>query len=296
MDLDRPSRANRVTDLPDEHLDTQKKTFGKWLNSQLARAPPPGGQRRITDLFYDLRDGIVLLTVLEVLTQKPIKRERGHLRVHQLSNVTIVLNVLREQRVKLVNINNVDVVDGNAKITLALVWSIIMHWQFNKVVAPELRHVSNMEKSLLAWCRQSTASYENDVDIVNFTTSWKNGLAFLAIFHNYHPTVFDFESEMAQRSTARKRLEFAFDLFDRKLKLPRLLDPEDLLDRKPDKKSVMTYVMCIFQVLPHEDIDMSVLHNLSIQSDPSFSADNLIGSPFKSGGQNFANGKHKFES
>lgn len=32
-------------------------------------------------------------------------------------------------QVKLVNISNNDIVDGNAKLTLGLVWSIILHWQ-----------------------------------------------------------------------------------------------------------------------------------------------------------------------
>lgn len=32
-------------------------------------------------------------------------------------------------QVKLVNISNNDIVDGNPKLTLGLVWSIILHWQ-----------------------------------------------------------------------------------------------------------------------------------------------------------------------
>ena len=113
----------------DEREDIQKKTFGKWINSQLEYSPVS-----VTDLYYDLRDGLILLTVLEQLTETKLKRERGSLRVHHLSNVSTVLRVLHENSVKLVNINNVDIVDGNPKITLALVWSIILHWQFNRVL------------------------------------------------------------------------------------------------------------------------------------------------------------------
>jgi len=32
-------------------------------------------------------------------------------------------------QVKLVNISSNDIVDGNPKLTLGLVWSIILHWQ-----------------------------------------------------------------------------------------------------------------------------------------------------------------------
>ena len=141
----------------DDRQDVQKKTFGKWLNSQLASAPPgpPGRARAVTDLFHDLRDGLVLLSVLEALTGRKVRRERGNLRVHQLSNVNNLLSLLRENKVKLVNIGTADIVDGNPKITLALVWAVILHWQFNKVLKGEgLQHVSNLERSLLEWCRR----------------------------------------------------------------------------------------------------------------------------------------------
>lgn len=50
----------------DEREDIQKKTFAKWINSQLSK----GGHPPVTDLFYDLRDGTRLLALLEVLTSQ----------------------------------------------------------------------------------------------------------------------------------------------------------------------------------------------------------------------------------
>uniref|UniRef100_A0A2C9LAL6 Calponin-homology (CH) domain-containing protein n=1 Tax=Biomphalaria glabrata TaxID=6526 RepID=A0A2C9LAL6_BIOGL len=47
----------------DEREDVQKKTFTKWINSQLSKAK----RATITDLFTDLRDGERLLSLLEVL-------------------------------------------------------------------------------------------------------------------------------------------------------------------------------------------------------------------------------------
>lgn len=48
---------------PDEREVVQKKTFTKWVNSHLARA-----SCRITDLYKDLRDGRMLIKLLEVLS------------------------------------------------------------------------------------------------------------------------------------------------------------------------------------------------------------------------------------
>ena len=274
----------------DEREDVQKKTFGKWINSQLASAKRPD-EETVTDLYYDLRDGRVLISVLEILTGKTLKRERGSLRVHQLSNLNTVFSVLRENRVKIVNIGNVDIVDGNAKITLALVWAIILHWQFNKVIGEGAHHVSNLEKSLLAWCRQATSSYSK-VNVTDFGHSWQDGLAFNALLHSFRPHLFDFDKAMAERPSPASKLDFAFSNINQHLGIARLLDPEDLVSSsKPDKKSVMTYLMCVFQVLPHDDIDMSQINDISIVSDPGFRANESIGSPLKTPIKDMTNGK-----
>lgn len=283
------SKASPSQAAQDERFDIQKKTFGKWLNSQLNSVSEDQATKkkigRVTDLFFDLRDGHILLEVLEILTKKKVKRERGSLRVHKLSNVAIVLKVLRENQVKLVNINNVEIVDGNPKITLALVWSIILHWQFNKVLGSEIQHVSNLEKSLLAWCRQSTQDYaKHGVNVLDFTHSWQDGLAFCALLHHFCPQLFDFERKVLRECRdAPARLELAFDLFHQHMGLAKLLDAEDLHNTKPDKKSVMTYLMCIFQKVSSqdEDIDMNTLANVSLESDPGFKPANLISSPLK---------------
>lgn len=41
-------------------------------------------------------------------------------------------------------------------------------------------------QSLLQWCQGITNSYVG-VKVTNFSTSWRNGLAFCAILHHFHP-------------------------------------------------------------------------------------------------------------
>lgn len=81
------------------------------------------------DLFADLRDGQNLITLLEMLSGEQLPRERGQMRVHKLQNIQIALNYIKLRKVKLVNIRPEDIVDGNQKLTLGLIWTIILHFQ-----------------------------------------------------------------------------------------------------------------------------------------------------------------------
>ncbi|XP_070189037.1 alpha-actinin-4-like [Littorina saxatilis] len=208
----------------DEREDIQKKTFTKWINSQLSKA----ARTTINDLTTDLRDGTVLLSLLEVLSGLSLRREKGRLRVHHINNVNRVLNLLETNyNIKLVNISSNDIVDGNAKLTLGLVWSIILHWQVKDVmrdVADDLRP-TNLEKTLLTWCQTHTAGYEG-VLITNFTKSWRDGLAFNALLHHFRPDLFRYESLLLKDSETR--LNHAFSQAEDRLGIARLLDAEDV--------------------------------------------------------------------
>ncbi|XP_072437733.1 utrophin-like isoform X5 [Chiloscyllium punctatum] len=231
----------------DEHDGVQKKTFTKWINARFAK----GGKPSIKDLFVDLRDGRKLLDLLEGLTGCVLTKERGTTRVHALNNVTRVLHVLQQNNVELVNIGGTDIVDGNHKLTLGLIWSIILHWQVKdimKTIMSDL-HQTNSEKILLSWVRQSTRPYKQ-VNVLNFTTSWADGLAFNAILHRHRPGLFSWDK--ITKMSAVNRLEHAFDMAKKHLEIERLLDPEDIAVCLPDKKSIIMYVTSLFEVLPQQ--------------------------------------------
>jgi len=246
-----------------EHEDIQKKAFTKWINNQLetTSSTPP-----VNDLFQDLRDGVVLLRLLEVLTGNEYKRENGKMRVHHIGNVNKVIAVLQEYGIKLLNISSNDIVDGNPKLTLGLIWAIIQYWQGKEVresaAAPESQQ-NNIEKFLLSWCQQQTKGYAN-VQIEDFTRSWQSGLAFNALIHKFHPDLFRYEDLLGE--SAEKNLEHAFSFAQNVFKIDRYLDVEDILTTYPDKKSIIMYVMCLFQQLPvtHIVIEEKEKHQRSI--------------------------------
>ncbi|KAJ8400755.1 hypothetical protein AAFF_G00391090 [Aldrovandia affinis] len=228
-----------------EREDVQKKTFSKWINSQLTKT----GKPPIEDLFSDLCDGRRLLELLEGLTGEELAKEKGFTRVHSLNNVNRALQFLQKNNVELVNIGGVDIVDGNHKLTLGLIWSIILHWQVKDVMKDVMEGLqqTSSEKILLSWVRQSTRGYKQ-VNVVNFSSSWSNGLAFNALIHSHRPELFEWKS--LEKQTDIEKLDHAFSIAKRHLGIEPLLDPEDVATSHPDKKSIIMYITSLFQVLP----------------------------------------------
>ncbi|XP_077637784.1 dystrophin isoform X5 [Lonchura striata] len=231
-----------------EREDVQKKTFTKWINAQFAKF----GRRYIEDLFNDFRDGRRLLELLECLTGQKLAKEKGSTRVHALNNVNKAIHVLQRNNVDLVNIGSSDIVDGNHKLTLGLIWNIILHWQVKDVMKNIMAGLqqTNSEMILLSWVRQSTRSYPQ-VNVTNFTTSWSDGLAFNALLHSYRPDLFDWNAVASQQSPVQ-RLDHAFTIARQHLGIEKLLDPEDVATAYPDKKSILMYVTSLFQALPQQ--------------------------------------------
>ncbi|XP_045861974.1 utrophin isoform X2 [Meles meles] len=231
----------------DEHNDVQKKTFTKWINARFSKS----GKPPINDMFTDLKDGRKLLDLLEGLTGTSLPKERGSTRVHALNNVNRVLQVLHQNSVDLVNIGGTDIVDGNHKLTLGLLWSIILHWQVKDVMKDVMSDLqqTNSEKILLSWVRQSTRPY-SQVNVLNFTTSWTDGLAFNAVLHRHKPDLFSWDRVV--KMSPVERLEHAFSKAQTYLGIEKLLDPEDVAVQLPDKKSIIMYLTSLFEVLPQQ--------------------------------------------
>ncbi|KAF0023578.1 hypothetical protein F2P81_024208 [Scophthalmus maximus] len=240
----------------DEHDAVQRKTFTKWINAQYSKT----GKTPIKDMFSDLRDGRKLLDLLEGLTGTVLTKERGSTRVHSLNNVNKVLQVLHQNNVDLVNIGGTDIVDGNHKLTLGLIWSIILHWQVKDIMKDIMSNLqqTNSEKILLSWVRQCSRSYP-EVNVLNFTTSWADGLAFNSILHHFRPNAFSWDQVVGLSPV--ERLDHAFSVAKEQLAIERLLDPEDVAVQLPDKKSIIMYVTSLFAVLP-KDVSMEAIREV----------------------------------
>uniref|UniRef100_H3CWU6 EH domain binding protein 1 n=2 Tax=Tetraodon nigroviridis TaxID=99883 RepID=H3CWU6_TETNG len=130
----------------------------------------------------------------------------------------------------------------------AVVYTAAMTTESQKpspIPSPVLGGKPNASQSLLAWCREVTKNYRG-VKITNFTTSWRNGLAFCALLHHFRPDVIDYKSLNPQ--DIKENNKKAYDGFA-SLGISRLLEPSDMvLLAIPDKLTVMTY---LYQIRAH---------------------------------------------
>ena len=58
------------------------------------------------------------------------KREKGKMRIHHVQNIQRALTYLEKDcKIKLINITSEEIEQGDAKLTLGLVWTLILYFQ-----------------------------------------------------------------------------------------------------------------------------------------------------------------------
>uniref|UniRef100_K7F6L3 EH domain binding protein 1 like 1 n=1 Tax=Pelodiscus sinensis TaxID=13735 RepID=K7F6L3_PELSI len=118
-------------------------------------------------------------------------------------------------------------------------------------------------QSLLEWCQNVTAGYRG-VRVTNFTTSWRNGLAFCAMLHHFHPEKINYES--LDPLAIKQNNKLAYDGFA-SLGISRVLEPADMVFLTvPDKLIVMTYLCQIRAFFTGQELNVVQIANHSSES------------------------------
>jgi hypothetical protein len=162
------------------------------------------------------------------------------LRIQQVENVNKALEFIKYRGINLTNIGAEDIADGNTKLILGLIWTLILRFTISEISQEGL----TAKEGLLLWCQRKTANYD-DVNVRDFTFSWTDGLAFCALIHCHRPDLLDYHS--LNKSDRHANTALAFEVAESQLGIPKLLDVADVCDiSKPDERSIMTYVAQYF--------------------------------------------------
>nr|XP_025964734.1 alpha-actinin-2 isoform X5 [Dromaius novaehollandiae] len=214
----------------------QRKTFTAWCNSHLRKA---GTQ--IENIEEDFRNGLKLMLLLEVISGERLpKPDRGKMRFHKIANVNKALDYIASKGVKLVSIGAEEIVDGNVKMTLGMIWTIILRFAIQDISVEE----TSAKEGLLLWCQRKTAPYRN-VNIQNFHLSWKDGLGLCALIHRHRPDLIDYSK--LNKDDPIGNINLAMEIAEKHLDIPKMLDAEDIVNTaRPDERAIMTYVSCYY--------------------------------------------------
>lgn len=243
----------------------QKKTFTAWCNSHLRKAGS-----HIDEIDTDFRNGLKLMLLLEVISGETLQRpDRGKMRFHQIANVNKALEFIQSKGVRLM-VCAEEIVDGNLKMTLGMIWTIILRFAIQDISIEEI----SAKEGLLLWCQRKTSSYKN-VNVQNFHISFKDGLAFCALIHRHRPELIDYNSLVKENPV--ENLNLAFEVAECHLDIPKMLDADEIDSSvRPDEKSIMTYVSSYYHAFAGaqkvETAANRICKLLSLNRD----ADNLI--------------------
>jgi len=216
----------------------QQKTFTKWVNMKLK----PHGIPAVEDLTKSFQDGVALIQLLEIIGDESLGKynKNPKMRLHRVENLNKALEFIKSRNVNLTNIGAEDIVDGNNKLVLGMIWTIILRFTIAEISEGDL----SAKEGLLLWCQRKTQGYK-DVNVKDFTFSFQDGLAFCALIHRHRPDLLDFSK--LNKNDRAQNLALAFDVAEKHLNIPKLLDVEDIIDvAKPDERSIMTYVAQYF--------------------------------------------------
>uniref|UniRef100_UPI00358F9537 spectrin beta chain, erythrocytic-like n=1 Tax=Myxine glutinosa TaxID=7769 RepID=UPI00358F9537 len=227
----------RIRPLQEQHMRVQKTTFTRWMNVFLAQA-----QLKVNELYSDVQDGVLLLRLLELLSDQRLPRAaRGRTRLHFIQNNHNALTFLHSKVADAKLIGAENIVDGDRTLILGLIWVIILRFQVSSIlkeeqISPDQRSARN---ALLLWCQRKTQGYRG-CDVKNFSESWRDGLAFNALIHAHRPDLINYDRLQPRQHIAN--LQNAFSVAEKSLGISCLLEPEDVDVSNPDDKCIMTYV------------------------------------------------------
>ncbi|CAF2886425.1 unnamed protein product [Rotaria sp. Silwood2] len=220
----------------------QQNTFTRWANERLKLV-----NRHINNLQTDLSDGLNLIALIEILVNKKLPRynQRPQFRSQKLENVSVVLDYLENiEKKRLVNIDALDIVDGNMKLILGLMWTLILHysitlpaWEIPNEKRETIQNLKPKQK-LMNWLQ---AKLPTQINIGNFTSDWNDGRAIGAVLNSCYPGLFPNWADRDPKNALENAKE-AMDLAERWLGIPQLIQPHEMINPQVDEQSMMTYL------------------------------------------------------
>ncbi|KAH9410258.1 hypothetical protein TYRP_010016 [Tyrophagus putrescentiae] len=166
-------------------------------------------------------------------------------RAQKIENVNIAIQFLKnEEKVRIVNIDSIDVVDGKMKLICGVMWMLILHYSISMPMWEGEDESMYKEKGgptpkqrLLNWIQNKVP----DVPVNNFTTDWNNGIALGALVDSCAPGLCP-DWDKWKPADGLKNVTAALKIAEESLGVAPLVNPEEMVNPKVDELSMMTFL------------------------------------------------------
>jgi len=233
----------------------QIKAFSSWLNGYLDKR-----NLKIENIQNDLDDGIKLINFLELLSGKKMTQKydsKPPSRIQKIQNLHIALTFLEKE----MGVRNVggtsaeDFADHNLKMILGFLWSLFKRYRIQTIKHED----KSSEEGLLLWAKKVTDGYR-DVSIESYKHSFRSGMAFLALCDRFLEGNKEFlDYDKFSKSNPIENLNTAFDVAEKRIGVPKLLDPEEVSEGNVDERSTILYISLYFHAFTAKEAQKGLL-------------------------------------
>ncbi|XP_026286397.1 plastin-2 [Frankliniella occidentalis] len=252
--LDRPEGVE-IEGLENLEENREEKTYRNWMNSM-------GVTPSVNWLYSDLADGLIIFQLYDIIRPGIVNWPRVHRKfsklrkfMEKLENCNYAVDLGKQLGFSLVGIAGQDINDGNATLTLALIWQLMRAYTLS--VLTQLANTGSpiVEKEIVTWVNQKLAGAQKSTSIKSFQDSAiKDGRVVLDLIDAIKPGTINYDlfrdggSDEDNLANAKYAISMARRTGARVYSLP-----EDIAEVKP--KMVMTLFACLMAMdyIPNMD-------------------------------------------
>ncbi|XP_023944427.2 plastin-2 [Bicyclus anynana] len=245
----------------------EEKTYRNWMNSM-------GVAPHVNWLYSDLTDGLVIFQLYDIIKPgivnwKKVHRQFSKLRkfMERLENCNYAVELGRQLGFSLVGIAGADINEGNATLTLALIWQLMRAYTLS--VLTRLANTGNpiIEKEIVQWVNNKLQAAGKTSSIKSFQDeALADGKVVLDLIDSIKPGAINYDlvlhggTQEENLANAKYAVSMARRCGARVYALP-----EDITERKP--KMIMTVFACLMALdyIPTMDAPTHALDGTAVQ-------------------------------
>ncbi|KAJ5068271.1 fimbrin-1 [Anaeramoeba ignava] len=232
----------------------EERAFRIWINSM-------GIEPKVNNLYEDLKDGIILLKVLDHIEPGCVSWKRVNLHppniYKKLENCNYVVDIGKKLGLHLVNISGNNIHEGNKTLVLGYVWQAMEY--HIKSILTKLKVIQSgkiTDSVMVKWANEKVSNAGKKTQIRNFRDrSIRNGIFFVDLVYAIKPQVvnYSFVQDGSSDSECMNNALYAISLC-RKIGAEIFVIPEDIVEVKP--KMLLTVVgelMRVYKEIHHKN-------------------------------------------